>query len=156
MASRSIEYKNAQGAALLSLDGGGIKGVSSIRILEAIMKKVAEKEKRDPETLRLPMNYFDLAGGTSTGGLAILMMFRLGMDTKQAAKQYHTMAAEVFSPRFLGMNLHSKGILSTPGYYFGNGYLQLLSYVYKSRFSAGPLEKAIDQVVQVNRCQGGF
>jgi patatin-like phospholipase/acyl hydrolase len=47
---------------LLSLDGGGVRGLSSLQILKQLMKTV------DPKSPPKPCDYFDLIGGTSTGG----------------------------------------------------------------------------------------
>jgi patatin-like phospholipase/acyl hydrolase len=44
------------------IDGGGIRGLSSLIILQHLMKKV------NPEDPPKPCDYFDLIGGTSTGG----------------------------------------------------------------------------------------
>jgi patatin-like phospholipase/acyl hydrolase len=49
---------------LLSLDGGGVKGLTSLIILDGIFKEVERLERRKV----LPCEYFDLIGGTSTGG----------------------------------------------------------------------------------------
>lgn len=58
------------GARLLSCDGGGVKGVSSVTMLKAIMDRVREIERergsKNTQTRR-PVDYFDLAAGTSTG-----------------------------------------------------------------------------------------
>ncbi|KAK0502561.1 acyl transferase/acyl hydrolase/lysophospholipase [Armillaria luteobubalina] len=53
---------------LLSLDGGGIRGVSELFIRDEIMKRV-QLRKNLPNTPK-PCEYFDLIGGTSTGGEA--------------------------------------------------------------------------------------
>ena len=72
---------------LLSLDGGGIRGISELVILEEIMHRVdrvLKKEQLLPgrvlkeatpllpgqkeETSLLPADYFDMICGTSTGG----------------------------------------------------------------------------------------
>ncbi|KAL2885064.1 FabD/lysophospholipase-like protein [Ceratocystis lukuohia] len=55
-----------QSLRILSLDGGGIRGLSSLLILEKIMEniKVAEGLSDIPR----PCERFDLIGGTSTGG----------------------------------------------------------------------------------------
>lgn len=53
---------------VLSLDGGGIRGVSSLLILEDIMEKL--REKRGLDRVPRPCDHFDLIGGTSTGGYA--------------------------------------------------------------------------------------
>lgn len=48
------------------IDGGGIRGVSMLLILDEIMRRV----QHDKGLLRLPRpyDYFDLIGRTSTGG----------------------------------------------------------------------------------------
>jgi hypothetical protein len=51
---------------VLSLDGGGIRGISSLLILQSIMECIRELCGHS-ETLR-PCEFFDLIGGTSTGG----------------------------------------------------------------------------------------
>jgi patatin-like phospholipase/acyl hydrolase len=50
---------------LLSLDGGGVRGLSSLCILEELMRKI------NPDNPPRPCDYFDLIGGTSTGGCVI-------------------------------------------------------------------------------------
>ena len=48
------------------IDGGGIRGKSSLLILENIMERVRKLEGLDD--VPRPCDYFDLIGGTSTGG----------------------------------------------------------------------------------------
>jgi len=65
---------------ILSLDGGGIRGLSQLVILNDIMERLEDKLGRDP--LRnpcRPCEFFDLICGTSTGGLSALMLGRLQM-----------------------------------------------------------------------------
>jgi patatin-like phospholipase/acyl hydrolase len=54
------------GNRLTALDGGGIRGYSSLQILEQVMLKI--KDKLDLGEVPRPYEYFDLIGGTSTGG----------------------------------------------------------------------------------------
>lgn len=62
---------------LLSLDGGGVRGLSSLLILREIMEELGRrKELQRPP---MPCEYFDLIGGTSTGGLIAIMLGRLRM-----------------------------------------------------------------------------
>jgi hypothetical protein len=49
-----------------STDGGGIRGLSELIILQEIMKRIQHEEGR--LTTPLPCEYFDLICGTSTGG----------------------------------------------------------------------------------------
>ncbi|KAF2837026.1 FabD/lysophospholipase-like protein [Patellaria atrata CBS 101060] len=77
---------------LLALDGGGIRGISELLILDEIMNRVKcdLKLKQDPR----PCDYFDLIGGTSTGGLIALMLGRLRMTTNEALKNYNSLASK--------------------------------------------------------------
>ncbi|CAI4219769.1 unnamed protein product [Parascedosporium putredinis] len=60
---------------LLALDGGGIRGLSELLILEEIMNRIKYDLNLvdDP----LPADFFDLIGGTSTRGLIALLLGRL-------------------------------------------------------------------------------
>jgi hypothetical protein len=51
---------------ILSLDGGGIRGISTLLVLQNIMECI-RKIGGYSEPLR-PCEFFDLIGGTSTGG----------------------------------------------------------------------------------------
>jgi patatin-like phospholipase/acyl hydrolase len=69
---------------VLSLDGGGVRGLSSLLILKEIMAEIGRsaETQRDP----LPCEYFDLIGGTSTGGLIALMLGRLRMVPRVSSR----------------------------------------------------------------------
>ena len=62
---------------VLSLDGGGVRGLSSLLILREIMEEI--QRRSGAEETPLPCQYFDLIGGTSTGGLIAIMLGRLKM-----------------------------------------------------------------------------
>jgi len=62
---------------ILSLDGGGVRGLSSLLILREIMEDVEQRLEADE--IPKPCEYFDLIGGTSTGGLIAIMLGLLGM-----------------------------------------------------------------------------
>jgi len=64
---------------VLTLDGGGVRGLSSLLILQEIMEDI--ERRTDVDETPLPCKYFDLIGGTSTGGLIAIMLGRLGMVT---------------------------------------------------------------------------
>lgn len=46
------------------IDGGGVRGLSSILILKHLMASISKKRGRKVE----PWEEFDMIGGTSTGG----------------------------------------------------------------------------------------
>jgi hypothetical protein len=56
-----------EGSSLfLLLDGGGVRGVSTLRILKKLMEKISQIENSGREIK--PCEYFDVMAGTSTGG----------------------------------------------------------------------------------------
>ncbi|KAF8573609.1 FabD/lysophospholipase-like protein [Ramaria rubella] len=59
------------------------------------MHRIKEKEHFTENPL--PCRYFDLIGGTSTGGIIALMLGRLGMSVAEAIERYGTLAQRVFS-----------------------------------------------------------
>ncbi|KAF2115584.1 acyl transferase/acyl hydrolase/lysophospholipase [Lophiotrema nucula] len=83
---------------LLSLDGGGVRGLSSLMVLDTLM---AMEEKRlglrgqDDQTQLRPCNYLDLIGGTSTGGIIAIILSRLRLDCKKAISIYTRVSKEV-------------------------------------------------------------
>jgi predicted acylesterase/phospholipase RssA len=87
---------------LLSLDGGGVRGLSSLLVLDDLMENIALEEKRigrrpmnNYEPLK-PCDYFDLIGGTSTGGIIAIMLSRLRLDCKQCIEVYSKLAEQIF------------------------------------------------------------
>lgn len=57
---------DTMGLCLLSLDGGGVRGLSSLYILKSLMDRL-NNERPDHQHVK-PCDIFDLIGGTSTGG----------------------------------------------------------------------------------------
>ena len=62
---------------VLSLDGGGVRGLSSLLILREIMESVGARVGAF-ETPK-PCEYFDLIGGTGSGGVLAIMLGTLNM-----------------------------------------------------------------------------
>ncbi|MCJ1394988.1 hypothetical protein MMC18_007869 [Xylographa bjoerkii] len=105
---------------LLSIDGGGIRGLSSLLILSELMKKIEGLEhSAEPRATAstdspliepgrtkagmtrsnsdfLPCHYFDYIAGTSTGGLIAIMLGRLRMSVDEAITLYTQLESEVF------------------------------------------------------------
>ncbi|KAJ7830374.1 FabD lysophospholipase-like protein [Mycena leptocephala] len=115
-----MDNPGTPGLRLLSLDGGGIRGLSMLIILEDLMWKL--KVAEDLPDVPCPCDYFDLICGTSTGGLIALMLGRLRMSVKDAVKAYGELSKEVFS------DVKSQGS--------------------DGRFKASKLEKAIKGIVE--------
>jgi len=77
---------------ILSLDGGGIRGILTLQFLDAIE---AMLRKRTGKADLVLSDYFDLIGGTSTGSIIAAGLAR-GMPVKQLKQLYQTMGASVF------------------------------------------------------------
>ncbi|KAI9880980.1 MAG: hypothetical protein M1830_009474 [Pleopsidium flavum] len=78
-------------------DGGGIRGLSELIIIEELMERVREQEKLDETPI--PAEYFDLIGGASTGGLIALLLARLRLSAAEAIAAYEDIAGSVFSKK---------------------------------------------------------
>ncbi|KAJ6571308.1 FabD lysophospholipase-like protein [Mycena capillaripes] len=99
------------GLKLLALDGGGIRGLSELLMIRELMHRLMFEENKKRKTLDLPLlnslpkpcDYFDLIGGTSTGGIIALMLGRLRMDVDTAIMCYDRLAKNVFSDVKLGV-----------------------------------------------------
>lgn len=86
-----------RGLNLLCLDGGGIRGLSSLQILKTLLERVA-RERGLPQPPK-PCEFFDMIGGTSTGGIIAIMLGRMKMDVEQCMQAYTDLADEVFLPK---------------------------------------------------------
>lgn len=101
---------------LIHLDGGGVRGLASLLILDYVMKAI--NSKNPPK----PCDFFDMIGGTSTGGsvlsfilfppfswlcalltltprLIAIMLGRLHMTVQDAIDAYLDLSMEVFAPK---------------------------------------------------------
>ncbi|KAK8178666.1 acyl transferase/acyl hydrolase/lysophospholipase [Phyllosticta citribraziliensis] len=110
---------------ILTLDGGGIRGYSSLLIVQQLMHEIAKWETRlemeeaaadaerrmsgtstppfEPRIFNehelLPCHYFDFMYGTSTGGLIATMLGRLRMSVPQCLDLYRKVGDDLFGKR---------------------------------------------------------
>ncbi|KAL6714253.1 hypothetical protein ACLMJK_007676 [Lecanora helva] len=78
---------------LLALDGGGVRGLSSLIILEQLMETI------DSVSPPKPCDYFDMIGGTSTGGLIAVMLGRLKLSISECIDAYLALLDRVFQKK---------------------------------------------------------
>ncbi|PYH43058.1 FabD/lysophospholipase-like protein [Aspergillus saccharolyticus JOP 1030-1] len=119
---------DSTGLCLLSLDGGGVRGLSTLYILKGLMDRLNLK-RADGSPPKKPCEVFDLIGGTSTGGLIAIMLGRLEMDVDECITAYIQLMKRIFR-KPVRWNLAAS--------LFGN---------IEPRFDASKLEEAINQVV---------
>lgn len=75
---------------ILSIDGGGIRGIIPAKILA-----LAEQELQRTGQANRICDYFDLICGTSTGGI-IAIGLALGMPASEILSLYRDHAREIF------------------------------------------------------------
>lgn len=80
---------------ILSLDGGGIRGVGVAEILRVIQTKVKATTGKDLS------EFFDLVVGTSTGGI-IATAIGMGLSGAELVDIYKEDATEIFKKRWFG------------------------------------------------------
>jgi uncharacterized protein len=105
---------------ILSLDGGGIRGVLTLEYL-AVIEAMLRQRYKDPNLLLC--DYFDLIGGTSTGSI-IAAGLACGMTVDALKQLYTDIGASVFQTGWLA-TLQLQGILAP-------------------KFPSDPLQKALD------------
>jgi patatin-like phospholipase/acyl hydrolase len=90
------------GLNLLCLDGGGVRGLSSLYILKQLMELI---NINNPPR---PCECFDMIGGTSTGGLIAIMLGRLGMTVEQCIIAYERLSPEIFTKLHHRLKINGK------------------------------------------------
>ena len=91
-------YATEQPRKILSLDGGGIRGIITLEILEEMERQLRDELGKD-EHFRLS-DYFDYIGGTSTGAI-IAAGLSLGMSVGQLLDFYLRKGKDMFDRNFL-------------------------------------------------------
>ncbi len=79
---------------ILTLDGGGLKGILTLGYLEEMEQLLRRRYGNDPD-FRL-CDYFDLIAGTSTGAI-IAACLALGMSVSEVLEKYQSLGRDVFS-----------------------------------------------------------
>jgi Patatin-like phospholipase len=87
-------YQQDRPRRMLALDGGGIRGLSTLGILERIEKLVKEK------TGQKLGEYFDYIAGTSTGAIIAAGLSR-GLNISDLIEFYTSSGPEMFDPSWL-------------------------------------------------------
>ncbi|KAH7335104.1 acyl transferase/acyl hydrolase/lysophospholipase, partial [Pyrenochaeta sp. MPI-SDFR-AT-0127] len=78
-------------------DGGGVRGLSELVILQELMSRVNKKRRRHDQLE--PWQLFDMIGGSSTGGLMAIMLGSLHMSVQECIEAYLDYAKTIFAPK---------------------------------------------------------
>ncbi|CAE6501504.1 unnamed protein product [Rhizoctonia solani] len=104
---------NARPLRILSLDGGGVRGLSSLIILQEFIERL--KTTQGVTKPIVPADFFNLIVGTSTGGIIALMLGRLRMSVDEVLDMYKTLSKQVFHPGRTATAIHSCATLLMDG-----------------------------------------
>lgn len=120
----SLQFNPWVMKSVLSVDGGGIRGYSSLVFLQALMRKVGELERAyqpaanssiysstlgplddevcaaptpdaRPRSEYWPCHYFDYIAGVGTGGIIAMLLGRYRMNVGEAMEKYRDICALV-------------------------------------------------------------
>ena len=91
-------YRATRSRRILALDGGGIRGLLTLQILDRLEQELRHRQNAGPG-FRL-CDFFDLIGGTSTGAIIAAGLAR-GMSTTELITFYREFGREAFTKRAL-------------------------------------------------------
>jgi predicted acylesterase/phospholipase RssA len=113
------------GVRVLVIDGGGIRGIVALRILQALKEKTHGKE---------PYQLFDLICGTSTGGILAILLGVLRVPLDDCVAIYEELGHAVFDVGPAAMWVH---FVRNGSWYSGEAMEQAIKAVVEARLGAG-------------------
>ncbi|KAK3328585.1 acyl transferase/acyl hydrolase/lysophospholipase [Cercophora scortea] len=124
------------GARVMSLDGGGIRGIAELEVLLQIEQALGGK---------IPIqSFFDLIVGTSTGGLIALGLTAMNWTVPECIQRFETLCNDVFTKRSLAGGLHGHKL-----------WLIWEACMLPSRYKTKPLENALKEAFTEELCLFG-
>lgn len=138
-------YETTQPRKMLSLDGGGIRGVLTLEILLELETQL-KKELNAGDNFRLS-DFFDYIGGTSTGAI-IAAGLSLGKSVQQMLDFYEQKGEAMFDKAFLLKKVkyfYNEGpLLNELKNTFGSGDIDLKSGIFKTLLLVVTMNRSTD------------
>lgn len=125
--TRDEHYQTSGPKRILSLDGGGLRGILTLGILRRVENILRARHGNDPD-FRL-CHYFDLIAGTSTGAI-IAAALAIGKSVEEVIGHYEQLGREVFQRDWF-----RDGVLRSR--YDENALIQNLKSVFGERVTLG-------------------
>jgi hypothetical protein len=122
---------------LLALDGGGVRGLSMLQILKQLMDII------DPQSPPNPCDYFDMIGGTSTGGLAAELVYNTGF----IANEYSLIAIMLGRLQMTVDECIDAYVLLSDRVFQKRRHRVTIKGKVQGRFDSDELEQAIKEIV---------
>ncbi|KAI4118108.1 MAG: hypothetical protein LQ338_007463 [Usnochroma carphineum] len=89
--------KPAKPLKILTIDGGGLQGISSLLILDTLLKEIAQSNQVRGRKPR-PCDVFDVIAGIGSGGWLALLLGRFQMDVSAALAEWYNLI-DCIAPR---------------------------------------------------------
>jgi predicted acylesterase/phospholipase RssA len=147
LVKRTLEQHYAAGGPkrILALDGGGLRGILTLGILERIEDELRQRHGNDA-AFRLA-DYFDLIAGTSTGAI-IAATLAIGWSVEQIRKKYMELGSRVFQRSLL-----RQGLLRAK--YDERRLIEELQAVYGAETTLGGKELLTGLLIVIKRLDSG-
>ena len=143
---------------ILSIDGGGIRGIIPAQILTVLERKL--QDRMQDETRRIA-DYFDMIAGTSTGGiLACLYLFpdaetsRPRYSADEAVDVYLQHGQEIFELPLSRRIRSAAGLIDEK--YSAHGLAKLLANYFKSAYLSDLLKPCLITAYDIRRRRAMF
>ncbi|PVF94461.1 TPR-like protein [Serendipita vermifera] len=85
------------GLRIISFDSSGLRTISQLEVLRNIMHRIqCDTFPEDPDKTILPCEYFDLMGGSDTGGLIALLFVKCRMSVDEVLDAFYEICDKVY------------------------------------------------------------
>ncbi|PVF94463.1 TPR-like protein [Serendipita vermifera] len=92
-----MSITTTNGLRIVSFDGSGIRGISQLEVFRNIMHRIQrDTYPEDPDKIVLPCEYFDLMGGSDTGGLIALLFTKCRMSVDEVIDAFSGICENVY------------------------------------------------------------
>lgn len=133
--------KQLRGVNILCLDGGGMRGLSSVMVLSNLATRLFGDD--GPEGTKKLISCFDLIVGTSTGGIISIGLASGRFSIQQLRELYYTLGREIFAPGYFYKAGRWIRYYKSGDYYSGQVMLEIL----KKEFNDEPLTSIPHKVI---------
>ena len=98
--------KPAKSLKILTIDGGGLQGISTLLILDKLLETIA-RNNGVPDCKPRPCDVFDVIAGIGPGGWLALLLGRFQMDVSACLAEWYNLI-ECITPRSKGEELRMR------------------------------------------------
>ncbi|PVF91616.1 FabD/lysophospholipase-like protein [Serendipita vermifera] len=88
---------STNGLRILSFDGSGLRSISQLEVFRNVMHRIqCDTYPEEPDRIILPCEYFDLMGGSDTGGLIALLFVKCRMSVDEVLEAFYEICDKVY------------------------------------------------------------